>query len=748
MHSPQLKDMKNKDKEKKTKSKLILVFIFIVLGALLFFSLLSFTYDDIITLKKAELSFRNIISLHFPYTRNMIGPFGAGLAWVFQIIFSEPFSFFLSVFLFVTGILYIFGSKIEKLTRKLLFIFLFFVWLTLFYLSVGGAFPIFRGIVFTFIIDKIFYPIFNSVGSAIILGLALFGTIIFIFEARTILDFFKSLFSRPERKPKPGKKRKNKPQISYSKQEEEIEHPAQKVKNKKKKKEKKKKFEPVVTKVPKAIDEDDSSYPLPNYHKILQDSPSMTKQAMEEKKKEIEEKSKLLQSKLKEFDIEGDVVNVNIGPVITQYELRPAPGTKISKYTSLADDLALALKAKSIRIVAPIPGKDTIGFEIPNNKSEFIYLKEVLDSDEMKNNPSPTLIALGKGITGEPIITDLKDLRHLLIAGETGSGKSVCLNTILNTILYRAHPDQVRLILFDPKKIELSLYKKVPHLVKEVITDFEDVVYLLNWAVNEMEHRYDALAKYHVRDLASYNEMCITKKKEHEKLNVEELPDQEELPETMPYLVIVVDELADLMQKMAKDIERPIQRLAGMARAVGIYLIFATQRPSVNVINGVIKANFPSRISFHVSSKTDSRTILDINGAEKLLGNGDMLFSPLGKKPPIRVHGSFVGTEEAKKLVDYLSQFPKPDMDIKLPTEKNDGEDFAYDDDLFPQAVRYAVEKKYASISMMQRKFRIGYARAGRLIDQMQRAGYVQDAEGSKPRKVLINQDALDRLGY
>jgi len=744
--------MKNKDTEKKPKSKLILGFIVIALGALLFFSLLSFTYDDIVSLKQAELSFKKIVSLDFPYTRNMIGPFGAGLAWVFQIIFSEPFSFFLSIFLFITGILYVFGSKIEKLTRKLLFIFLFFVWLTLFYLSVGGAFPICRGIVFTFIIDKIFYPIFDSVGSAIILGLALFGTIIFIFEARTILNLFKSLFSRKERKPKPEpkprKEKKIKPSISYKKQEEEIEAPVLKVKKEKKKKYKKQKTESVITKTPKVVDEEDSSYPLPDYHKILQDSPSMTKHAMEEKRKEIEEKSKLLQSKLKEFDIEGDVVNVNIGPVITQYELRPAPGTKISKYTALADDLALALKAKSIRIVAPIPGKDTIGFEIPNNKSEFIYLKEVLDSDEMKNDPSPTLIALGKDITGKPIVTDLKELRHLLIAGETGSGKSVCLNSILNSILYRAHPDQVRLILFDPKKIELSLYKKVPHLVKEVITDFEDVVYLLNWAVNEMERRYDSLAKYHVRDLASYNEMCIAKKKEQEKLKVEELPDQEELPQTLPYLVIVVDELADLMQKMAKDIERPIQRLAGMARAVGIYLIFATQRPSVNVINGVIKANFPSRISFHVSSKTDSRTILDLNGAEKLLGNGDMLFSPLGRKPPIRVHGSYVGTEEAKKLVDYLSQFPKPDMDLKLPTKRVDSEDFAYDDDLFPQAVRYAVEKKYASISMMQRKFRIGYARAGRLIDQMQRARFVQDAEGSKPRKVLISEDDLDRLGY
>jgi S-DNA-T family DNA segregation ATPase FtsK/SpoIIIE len=475
-------------------------------------------------------------------------------------------------------------------------------------------------------------------------------------------------------------------------------------------------------------------YRLPDYNKILKDSSPQTRHQLEERRREIEENSRLLCSKLAEFGIEGEVQNVNIGPIITQYELRPAPGMKISRFTSLADDLALAMKASKIRIVAPIPGKDTIGFEIPNKHPDVIRLKDVIASQEMRSNPSPTLIALGKDITGKPFVTDLKDLRHLLVAGLTGSGKSVCLNIIINSILYRATPEQVRFILFDPKKIEFSVYEQIPHLIKEVITEPKDVLYLLNWAVGEMERRYDIFATHNVRNIDDFNRFLL------------QAPEYEDLTR-LPYIIVMVDELADLMQSLSKEIERPLRRLSGMARAVGIYLVFATQRPSVDVINGMIKANFPSRISFQVYSKVDSRTVLDMDGADRLLGEGDMLFSPLGKKPPIRIHGSLVTTEEVKKLAKYLSQFPRPEMDISLPSESSE-EEFEYDDELFPEAVRIAVDRQFASVSMMQRKFHIGYARAGRLIEMMERARIVEQTEGSKPRKVLINKDDLEKMGF
>ncbi len=287
-------------------------------------------------------------------------------------------------------------------------------------------------------------------------------------------------------------------------------------------------------------------------------------------------------SKLNEFGVEGEVTNVNVGPIITQYEVRPAPGIKISKITNLSNDLALAMKAEKIRVVAPIPGKNTIGFEVPNENSNLIRLRDVLDSEEMRKSKSPTMIALGKNITGKPFVTDLKDLRHLLIAGLTGSGKSVCLNAIITSILCRAKPEQVRFILFDPKKIELAVYKNIPHLIKEVITEPKDVLYLLRWAVKEMERRYEVFAEHHVRNITDYHTMLG-----------EQNQDEEDELDKLPFIIVIVDELADLMQSLAKDIEKPLRRLSGMARAVGIYLVFATQRPSVDIVNGMIKANFP-----------------------------------------------------------------------------------------------------------------------------------------------------------
>jgi S-DNA-T family DNA segregation ATPase FtsK/SpoIIIE len=733
--------------KKDPKPKLILGLICIALGLLLFFSLFSFTTDDIISIKNAHLNFVKVITLKFPYSRNMIGPFGAMLSYAFIFLFSKPFSFALSVFLFISGFFLIFGYKLENLSQKLNLIFLFLVCLALFYLAVGGTFVLKAGwetgIVFTFLTKRIFYPIFKSLGSSILLGLALLGTLIFIIGTERVALWLKQLFSAFfslfKKKKRGAKEPTTKPSISYLKtstystKEEETEGVLKPLLSKSAASSAK----PISGGEPRRMTAvQQGEYILPDYNKILKDSSTLSKQALESKEKEIQENSRLLRSKLGEFGIEGEVTNVNVGPIITQYEVHPAPGMKISKFTALADDLALVMKASKIRIVAPIPGKDTLGFEIPNKHPDIIRLKDVLNSEEMRSNPSPTLIALGKTITGKPFVTDLKDLRHLLIAGLTGSGKSVCLNVIINSILYRATPQQVRFIFFDPKKIELSIYEKIPHLVKEVITNTKDVLYILNWAVDEMERRYDTFAVHNVRDIDGYNEIFHRlESNENEKI------------EPLPYLIIMVDELADLMQSMAREIEKPIRRLSGMARAVGIYLVFATQRPSVDIVNGMIKANFPSRISFQVYSKVDSRTVLDINGAERLLGEGDMLFSPLGKKPPIRIHGSFVTTEEVKKLVKYLSQYPRPEMDISLPSDVSEGA-FEYDDELYPEAVRIAVERQFASVSMMQRKFRIGYARAGRLIDMMERAGIVEEIEGSKARKVLIKKEDLERLGF
>ncbi|MBL7108549.1 MAG: cell division protein FtsK [Candidatus Cloacimonetes bacterium] len=723
--------MSKKNKEN-SKPKLLFGLILIALGLLLFFSLLSYTIDDIQTLKRAQLTFSKIITLQFPFTGNMVGPFGAIFSYLSVFLFSKFVSFIIAIFLFISSFFLIFGYKLKQLNQKLFLVLLFLFSGILFYLSIGGNFEIKTGIVFIFLVEGIFFPIFKNLGSAILFGLTILGTLLFIFEPKKVTAFLVKLlkiFHLISEKKKKKKSIQKKPSISYldkddnqdvSEDSEEMDENEQP------------KFEN-DEKTKSEISEDE--YILPNFNDILKDSSSLTKQELEAKEREIQNSSKLLQSKLAEFGIEGEVTNVNVGPIITQYEVRPAPGMKISKFTALSDDLALAMKASKIRIVAPIPGKDTIGFEIPNRKPNIIRLKDVLNSEEMKSNPSPTLIALGKDITGKPYAADLKDLRHLLVAGLTGSGKSVCLNVIINSILYRATPEQVRFIFFDPKKIELSIYEKIPHLIKEVITETKDVLYLLNWAVVEMERRYDTFAEHNVRDIDGYNDL------------VRELSAKDGELEPLPYLIVVVDELADLMQSMANEIERPIRRLSGMARAVGIYLVFATQRPSVDVVNGMIKANFPSRISFQVYSKTDSRTVLDVNGADKLLGEGDMLFSPLGKKPPIRVHGSLVTTEEVKKLVKHLAKYPQPEISISLPSNAPE-QDFEYDDEYFPEAVRIVVERQFASVSMMQRKFRIGYARAGRLIDAMERAGIVGNVEGSKARKVLIKKDELEKLGF
>jgi len=441
----------------------------------------------------------------------------------------------------------------------------------------------------------------------------------------------------------------------------------------------------------------------------------------------------LLEETLANFGIEAKVVNVSQGPVVTRYELQPAPGIKVSKITSLADDLALALAAEDVRIEAPVPGKPVVGIEVPNKETEPVLLRDVLESPEFAQHPSPVALALGKDIAGQPVVADLKKWLHVLIAGATGSGKSVCLNCIIASLLFRTTPDMVKLLMVDPKRVELSVYDGVPHLICPVVTDPKKAAIALRWAVGEMERRYELFAEAGVRNIEMYHEWS------------QEPVEGEEPREHLPYIVIIVDELADLMMVAAAEVEDAICRLAQMARAAGMYLIIATQRPSVDVITGLIKANVPSRISFAVSSQVDSRTILDMGGAERLIGKGDMLYYPIGASKPVRAQGAWISDKEVEALVKYWKEQGEPEYQEEVVTEAPElswRED--EDDELLEDAIRLVVESGQASISMLQRRFRIGYARAARLIDMMEVRGIVGGYQGSKPREVLVDKALLE----
>jgi len=441
----------------------------------------------------------------------------------------------------------------------------------------------------------------------------------------------------------------------------------------------------------------------------------------------------LLEETLANFGIEARVVNVSQGPVVTRYELQPAPGIKVSRITSLADDLALALAAEDVRIEAPVPGKPVVGIEVPNKETEMVLLRDVLESPEFAGHPSPVALALGKDIAGQPVIADLKKWLHVLIAGATGSGKSVCLNCIIASLLFRTTPDMVKLLLVDPKRVELSVYDGIPHLISPVVTDPKKAAIALRWAVGEMERRYELFAEAGVRNIEMYHEWS------------KEAGEGEERPEHLPYIVVIVDELADLMMVAAAEVEDAICRLAQMARAAGMYLIIATQRPSVDVITGLIKANVPSRVSFAVSSQVDSRTILDMGGAERLIGKGDMLYYPIGASKPVRAQGAWISDKEVEAVVKYWKDQGEPEYreeiveDAPELTLRDDEED-----ELLEDAIRLVVENGQASISMLQRRFRIGYSRAARLIDMMEVRGIVGGYQGSKPREVLVDKAVLE----
>ncbi len=442
---------------------------------------------------------------------------------------------------------------------------------------------------------------------------------------------------------------------------------------------------------------------------------------------------------LNDFGIQGEVMRVVPGPVVTMFEVKPAPGVKISRIVGLSVDLALAMKALAVRVEGPIPGKDTVGVEIPNAKRQTVYFRDVLDTEAFRASPSKITLAIGKDIQGRPQLADLARMPHLLVAGATGSGKSVCINGILLSILYKATPDEVKLLLVDPKRIELSVYNDLPHLVHPVVTETAMAKSALDWAVAEMDRRYEAMALLGVRNIAGYNDKLA-------KLGDKRPEELAEL-EPLPYLVIVIDELADLMMTAAKEVEVSIVRLAQLARAAGIHLILATQRPSVDVVTGLIKANFPTRIAFQVTSKHDSRTILDAVGAEYLLGRGDMLFKPSGGKT-MRMHGAFVSDEETAAVVAHWKKQRPPSYKLDFNDWQKsadggggesggDGGDDTASDAIYPQAVEFVMEQGKASISLIQRRFRIGFNRAARFIEQMERDGLLGPQEGSKPRAVI-----------
>ncbi|MBE6064337.1 DNA translocase FtsK [Clostridium cochlearium] len=470
----------------------------------------------------------------------------------------------------------------------------------------------------------------------------------------------------------------------------------------------------------------DYEFPSSN---LLKDNKSI--KLKKEDKKELLSNANKLEETLSSFGVEAKVTQVTKGPSVTRFELQPSVGVKVSKIVHLADDIALNLAAQDVRIEAPIPGKSAVGIEVPNRELTPVYLKEVLDSDEFKNCNKNLAFAIGKDIAGNCVVSDLSKMPHLLIAGATGSGKSVCINTLIISLIYKYSPEDVKLLMVDPKVVELNIYNDIPHLLIPVVTEPKKAAGALYWAVNEMTRRYKLFAENNVRNIESYNEL-LKKGKEGEKL---------------PLIVIVIDELADLMMVCPNDIEDYIGRLAQMARAAGMHLVIATQRPSVDVITGVIKANIPSRISFAVSSQIDSRTILDMSGAEKLLGKGDMLFYPSGESKPMRVQGAFISEEEVEKVVTFIKeqQCGEIEYEDSIIDEINTSIEINNEDrdELLEEAIKIVVEVDQASTSLLQRKLRIGYNRAARIMDQMEERGIISQRDGSKPRQVLISKDDI-----
>jgi DNA segregation ATPase FtsK/SpoIIIE, S-DNA-T family len=761
--------------------KSIAIWLLLLILSILLLVAISANSKDILTdyenIIQKQMSFLEVIKMDFPDVSNPIGPFGACMSYWLSYLFGRILCISLLLGLTMLSFFNIFTLAQDNILGKIICFVIMAFFVNIIVVTLTGRQPQIPGLLSS-LIRSFLNNLFGTTGTIIIATVIIAVMVIIIFElgliwkffcwvASTFHKFFKWVFQSRKKKEKedepnikPKKKSEEKkatPRFKIHTDEEEIpaieltqetidlpieEPPKRKAPpiNTPQKKEEKKTVKPVNRNKnannyqPPA----DGKFHLPKIPEFLQESfvHVSDRKSIEEN---IAKVSAVLQNKLAEFQVEATVKNVNIGPIVTQYELEPAPGVKVNTFNSLSKDLALALKAKSLRVEAPIPGRGLVGIELPNVHRDIIFLRDIMLSPQMKKMDSKLAFALGKDIAGNPVVADLARMPHLLIAGATGSGKSVCVNSIIVSLLLRTTPEDLRLILIDPKRIELAGYEGIPHLIQNVVTEPEHVMMALNWAVSEMDRRYKLLQNYTVRNLDDYNN------------KIRELKENGEEPEDgeLPYIVVIIDEFSDLIMTATKEIERPVTRLAQMARAIGIHLVLATQRPSTKVITGLIKANFPARIAFKVSQKINSRVILDSNGAEQLLGKGDSLFLGPGKAIAERIHGAYVSDDEINNLVDYLRVQPKPDDDITIIQEESVTLDvFDFDDELFPEAAYAVVSAGSASVSMLQRHFKIGYARAGRLIDLLEQANIVGPHLGSKSREVLADQADLARFGY
>ncbi|MFH1691273.1 MAG: DNA translocase FtsK [Candidatus Omnitrophota bacterium] len=682
---------------------------------------------------------------YFP-PKNLINLFGSFLSGVFFFVFGWA-SYLMPIFLFLWGLKFIRHEKIRANVVKILGFLVLTVAFSSFLgmlLSSDSTVRFSRGGIVGLVFSDFLINYFGRTGAYVILfmlavlSLPLIGEIlVFPFVTR----FFESVVARfqntkvvsspiKEKKekiskvsPMAGIFRSKKASLTLEEKIESFEE---------KKKEPIKTFDagPVTIKVAKPSDDGrlkaqaaavreipDEDYVLPHLD-LLELPPPVS---MRQIKDDLAESARILEETLTDFGISVRVADIERGPVITRYELEPAPGVKIGKIVSLSDDIALTMKASSVRIVAPIPGKNRVGVEVPNTHSTMVYLREVLSCDEFRKSKSKLTLAVGKDTAGKPVITDLADMPHLLIAGTTGSGKTVCVNGIILSILFNASPQDVKFLMIDPKMVELVPYNKLPHLLTPVVTDHKKVAAALAWVTSEMDERYRLLAKEGVRNIDAYNQK----------------------KQKLPYIVVIIDELADLMMVARDQIESAIARLAQLSRAVGIHLVLATQRPSVDVITGVIKANFPARMSFKVASKVDSRTVLDMNGAEKLLGRGDLLFLEPGQPKPLRAQSSYLKDKEIENVLDFIKKQGEPVYDNSIIQQQEQTQCGAggNKDELYDTAAKLIIETGQASVSILQRRLRLGYTRAARLIDMMQDEGLVGPYRGSKPREILVDRE-------